>query len=274
MSGTVSPTGDGFLVGTDAPTAPVTQEELAAMQAQQPPVNITLQQQPNQTGPLYTAEDLERVRAEEKEKLYARLNGKDSELKDIQERMAAWEKEKADLAAAEQKAKEEAEAVRKAKEEEQMELRDLLERRDAENKARLDEMNSRFEQERAVFEQERRFNELQEYRRSMVEQHGEFIMPELRDYVRGDSVEEIDASIADLRARTEAIMANVRENLTAPPAPPMRGTSTTTPPVGPLEQEPGNQSFSPQDIRNMTPQQYAKHREGLLQAAQQSYRGF
>jgi hypothetical protein len=96
-------------------------------------------------------------------------------------------------------------------------------------------------------------------------------MPELRDLVSGNTEEEILASIEQMQQRTSAIMQNVSDGVAAQRQT-MRGASTASPPVGPMENEQAHLQFTPESIAAMDQATYARYRERLLQAAGQAYR--
>lgn len=269
----VTDTNNGFLVGTDPKEPPRTAEQWVAVQQEQmgnQPLASAGTPEPAQSNGsgsprTYTEEDLERVRREEKDKLYGRIESMDAELKTIRaEREAAEAARLAEIEA-------EAERQRQA-EEDEMDAKSLIARRDEEWKARLAEIEDRHEQDRAVFERERRFQELETYRQNRVAQEAEFIIPELRDLVKGNSETEIDEAIEEMKARTAAIMGQFeatagmqRQNL--------RGAAPTAPPVGPMEQMESYESLTADDIRSMDMETYKKFRQGLLNASSRAYRG-
>ncbi len=265
-------TPDGFLVGTDPRTPPMTAAEAAQIQQETmaggnnvagvPTVQIT-EPAPQQQSRFYTDEDLARVRQEEKEKLYGRLNQMDEQLKSINsEREAAEAAAKAEAEAAKAEAK--------RKEEEQMEVRDLLARKEQEWQERLTQVEGRYEQDRAVFEAERRFQALEQYRNDVVAQNSEYIMPELRDLISGSDESAIDASVEQMKQRTAAIMSQVAGNVQQQRQD-MRGSAPTAPPVGPMEQMQQYESITPQDIASMDMETYKQHRQSLLQAASRGF---
>jgi hypothetical protein len=107
---------------------------------------------------------------------------------------------------------------------------------------------------------------VQEYRRDRIEQEAEYILPELRDLISGDTPESIDASIEVMKARTEQIFTNMAA-ANQPPIPfQPRGAAPTAPPVGPMEQMPSYESLTPDDIRGMDMDTYKRYRPQLLQA--------
>ena len=275
MSQEVTDTNDGFIVGADPREAPRTVADWAEVQnesmggnpmaTQQQYLAETQNVETTDNSRFYTDEDLERVRREEKDKLYGRIQTMDEQLKAIQkEREAAEAARLAELEAETERARRE--------EEEKMETRELLKRKEEEWTDRFSELEGRYESDRAVFERERRFQELEQYRQARVDQESEYIIPELWDLISGNSETEIDATIAEMKARTAAIMGNFEASASVQRQS-MRGASPTAPPVGPLEQMQTYESITPQDIATMDMETYKKHRASLLNATGRQYRG-
>lgn len=266
----VAPTPDGFIVGADPKTPPRTAGDWAEVQqetmaggpqvAGTPVVQIT-EPAPTQeqAQEFYTRDDLQRVRREEKDKLYERISTMDEQLKALQaERDAAEAAAKAEAEAAREKAKRE--------EEEKMEVRDLLVRKEQEWTEQLSSLEQRYEQDRAVFEMERRLQMLETYKQERIAQESEYVMPELRDLITGSSEGEIDASIEQMKQRTAAIVSQIA-NSVGSQRQDMRGAAPTAPPVGPMEQLQQYETLTPDDIRTMDMETYKKHRATLMQAA-------
>lgn len=208
----------------------------------------------------YTEEDLAKVRSQEKDKLYPQIESLKEEVlslkRDKEEReakKAAREAEEANRIAAEEKAKREAEMDSKefAKTEIQ-EVREQLER-------------ERQERERAfaLLEREKAFAELQAYRQQRISQEQENIIPELLDLVTGESAEEIEASIAGLKERSSRILESAQSAMQAARRD-MTGTRVTSPQAGPLDINSGNRQFTAEEISQMSMNEYAKYRSGLL----------
>ena len=267
----VSEANDGFLTGVDPKTPPPTAAEWGNVetevsQSQQPPVQLVPEEQPQQqeVTPQFTAEDVERIRREEKDKLYGELNSMKEQMKMLQQEREEREK-------AEREAIEAAEAERKAKEEEAMEAKELLERRNAEWEERFNSLQGELEQRDAIMEQERRFQELERYRQELIEQNSEYIMPELRDLVVGNNEEEIAASVEELKARTANILSSIAD-ATTQQRQSMRAATPTQPPVGPMENQQEYQQYSPEAIRDMDMDTYRKNRGRLIPAASEAYR--
>jgi hypothetical protein len=264
---TSSQDGQGLLVGVE-PAQPRSASEWAQQQRPDQYVSQPVQQQapppPQQPVARFTEEDIERARQQEKDKLYGRIDEMGTQLRTIQEERQAEIAERQRLA-------EEAETARRSKEEGEMEVRDLLARKEQEWNDRFNAAQAQYEADRAVFEKERQLQEVIGYRRDRIEQESEYIMPELREFVAGDTFEQVDASIEAMKARTESIINNMAA---AQQPPPFRGTAMpSVPPVGPMEQLPTDQTLTPADIQGMDMQTYARNREALLRAASQQRRG-
>lgn len=283
-----SDTNDGFLSGVDPRQPPVSTEHMpvndsevaqsraADQQSQEAPafdgqpiiISDDLQSPPEDgaSAPsrIFDESDVARIRTEEKEKLYGRMSAQEEELN-------ALRREREERVKAEKAAEAARQAEIKAKEEEEMELRDLLTRKEQEWEEKFTGLKGQYETDRSIFEQERRFQALSDYRRDMLEANQDSIMPELRDLVTGNTEEEILQSIEQMQQRTSAIMQNVSDGVAAQRQT-MRGAAPTSPPVGPMENESSNLSLTPEAIAAMDQQTYARYRERLLQAAGQAYR--
>ena len=263
--GTITDTGQGHLVGVQ-PAQPrqatgwADQQGRPDQQVSQPTqyAGNGNQQQPQQQGRFFTEEEVAEIRRQEKDKLYGRIETMGSQLEELQAARAAEQAERERLA------QEAAEALR-LKEEGELEVRDLLARKETEWQAQLATLEQRYDADRAVFDRERQYAELQDYKRQRIEQESEYILPELRDLITGDNPAAVDASIEVMKARTELIFANMQANQPVPQPQP-RGAAPTSPPVGPMEQLPSYESLTPEDIKGMDMETYKRYRSQLLQA--------
>lgn len=215
----------------------------------------------------YTEEDLARVRSQEKSKLYP-------ELEATKAKLAQLEKEREEEAARRAEA-ERAEAERlKQLQEQEMDAKSLIDVRTKELQEQLERERQERERFQALLEHEKKFAELQDYKASILEQNREAIIPQLLDLVSGNTPEEIDASVASLKERSQKIFEDVqasqqdsRRN--------MQGTRVSAPPAGPLETNSENREFTAQDIASMSLNDYAKYRAKLLSPkAQGQSKGF
>lgn len=204
----------------------------------------------------FSAEDIARAREQEKSKVYPQLER-------LREELSALKREKEERDAAEAAAQAEAEAEARRKAEEEMEIRDLLSKKEQEFSAQLEA--ERLERERAfaLLETEKRFQELQGYRQQRLEQERDNIIPELLDLVDGSSLEEIDASIENLRERSNRILESAQQAMQSARRD-MAGSRVTAPAAGPLDTDPDNRMYTPDDIRGMSMADYMKNRQRLL----------
>ena len=256
----ISDTGSGILVGVEpAQPHPSNFQQVRPDQAVSQPVQV-VPQQPQGPQPRWTDEDLENARKQEKDKLYGRIDEVQTQLRQMQEERQA---ELADR----QRLAEEAEAARRAKEEGEMEVRDLLTRREQEWNSQIEELRTRYDSDRAVFDKERQLAEVEFYRRDRLAQEADNIIPELREFVLGSTIEEVDANIEAMKARTLSIFSNIAAATEQLPFQQQRGAALTAPPVGPMEQMPEYEQLTPEAIKGMDMDTYKRYRDQLLRAS-------
>ena len=222
----------------------------------------------------FTEDDVEKIRQQEKDKLYKRLEDSDGRVKSLEDQLSTLSNEsEVSKAEAARLAKAESDALRR-REEEELSAKELITKRETEFDEKLKVVETewegrlaKIEEERAsqeaMLEKERRYRELETYLgRRMVEEE-EYIIPELRDLASGTTEEEIDNSIAILKDRSSAILESIQQS-TQPSG--LRGSPVTAPPVGPMETQTEQQTLSAEDIRNMPMEQYMQMRDRLLKA--------
>jgi len=208
----------------------------------------------------YTEEDLAKVRSQEKEKLYPQIENLKEELnalkKEREEEAARKAAEAANIEAAEAaKAKEQAES--------ELEVRELLKVKEQEWQEQLERERQERERAFALLEQERTFADLQNYRQERLEQERENIMPELVDLLAGNTREELEASIAGLKERSQRILESAQQAMQTARRD-MTGTRATLPPAGPLENNSSQRNFTAAEIAAMSVQEYAQYRDKLM----------
>lgn len=236
--------------------------------AEPPPATSGNRQQRGGTPPqVFSAEDVERIRQEER----ARYGTVTAQVDELNTEIARYRQADDERAKAEDKARKDAERVEKKKQEEEMELRDLITKKDQEWEAKLAEERAEREKALAVLEQERRHASLQNYLAARMMEVGEQIAPQLRRLVAGNTEQEIDAKIQELIGITEDIAGETvqfmqRQNAQRPTV------GVTAPPLGPVDMTGATRTYTPDDIKAMNPEEYAAQRESLLRAASQSRR--
>jgi DNA repair exonuclease SbcCD ATPase subunit len=214
----------------------------------------------------FTADDITKARAQEKAKLYPQVEKLQEELallkKDKEEREAKEAQRKAQRVAREA----EQAAERKKQEESELEVRDLLAKKEREWQAQLESERLEREKAFALLEREREFQELQQYRSQRLEAERDNILPELVDLISGNTKDEIENSIANLKDRSSKIFENVAA-ASQQTRKEMVGSRVTMPSSGPLDNDSAQLSLSPDAIAKMSQAEYAKHRSKLLGSA-------
>lgn len=225
---------------------------------------------------LFSEDEVENIRKQEKDKMYKRLEEADMRVKSMEEQMNIISAEReAARKEAEERAAKEAEILRQREIDELSAKELLLKKEDEFNQrintveqewqSRLAEIEAQRQAQEALLEKERQMQEIQHYRAQRLQQEQESIIPELIDLVAGNSPEEIENSISILRERSSAIIESIQQ-ATQQSQGRLRGAPVTAPPVGPMETQTEYQQLSADDIRNMSMEKYAQMRDRLLNA--------
>ena len=204
----------------------------------------------------YTEGDLQKVREQEKSKLYPQIDS-------LKDELNLLKKEREERIAEAQTAKDAAEAEAKKKAESEMDVRALLESKEQEWAQKLEV--EKLERERAftLLERERQYAELNEFRSRRLSEEQDNIMPELLDLISGNNPDEIEQSITGLRERSSRILESAQSAMQTARKE-MKGTSVTTPPAGPLETNMEHRTLTPQEIAAMPMNEYAKYRDRIM----------
>lgn len=220
-------------------------------------------------------QERERVRKEEKDKLY-------NELGEVGQLRQTVETLNQDLQARQQA---EAEALRLAEEEQQRRLqeeasaKDLVDQANQKWEREFQQLNQTLESERILRQKEQEFHQLNNYKTMRVTQEIEAqnIAPQFADLVRGNTPEEIEVSIWQMGLKTAEIAAEV--GASNPPPPPGRQipaalTPSGQPPIDMAGQAAGGgeRTFSVDELRDMPIEDYAQIRGQLLNATSQRVR--
>lgn len=254
------PEGDIIMVPTDAPMVEQFVEDAMA----------------KTTGKVFSEDDVENIRKQERDKMYKRLEEADLRVKSMEEQMSILAQEReAARAEAEERAKQEADLIREREVAELSAKELLLKREDEFNsklsqieqdyKTRFEDIERQREQQEALLEKERRLQEINAYRSRRVHEEQESIIPELIDLIAGNSEDEIETSIGVLRDRSNAIIESIQQ-ATAQQQSRLRGVTPTSPPIGPMDTQTEYQTLTAEDIRNMPMEKYAQMRDRLMNA--------
>ena len=150
------------------------------------------------------------------------------------------------------------------REEAEMDVRSLLATKETEWTARLEAEKLERERAFALLDRERAFTELQQYRTKKMTEAQDDILPELLDLIAGETPEQIDASVASLKDRSTRIL-GATQAATQQNRRDTVGSRVTAPPAAdPLDNYSGNKTFTPEEIRGMSVEEYAQYRSALL----------
>lgn len=214
---------------------------------------------------LFTEAEVQKFRKDEKDKVYGELEQTKAQLAQFEKDKAAREKAEADALAAR-------EAAAKKKAETDMDAKQLLESKESEwtkqfeqtNRQweeRFNKINAEREQERALLEKERKYNEFVSFRNERIQAERDNIAPELIDLVSGHTPEELEASIATLKTKSEQIAQSVKQYAQQARANQRGVSSASFPAVGPDTDNPGGKQYTAEDIAGMNLEEYAKFRQ-------------
>ena len=244
-------------------------------------IQVPVDQEPvtevKQEQRVFTEDEVHKIRQQEKDKMYKRLEDSDGRVKAMEEQLNVLntEREKA-IKEAEERARKEADLVRQ-REIEELTAKELLAKREDEFNQRINqveeewskkfsELDAKRQAQDAILEKERYMQQLESYRQRRLQAEEDNIIPELKDLISGNTEEEIENSIAVLRERSNAIIESI-QRASQPTRP--KGAPVTAPPTGPLENQQEYQTLTADDIRNMPMDQYVKMRDRLLNARPQ-----
>lgn len=241
------------------------------------PDTITLPPAPPPAPPaapavqMFTAEQVEAARQQEKEKLYTRIEEEAAARKKLETQMAAFSTDLTARQEAEQAALKAAADAAEEKRKAELSFGEKLEEATKQFGTQVSTLQEQLAQRDAILERERQFNELMTYRAGLLQRQGGDILPELHDLVRGDTPEQLDAAVSAMVARTSSILQNVAD-ATQQARQGARGVGVTAPPVGPMDTNSGQETVSAADIAAMDMNTYAQNRARLLGAASQQQR--
>jgi DNA repair exonuclease SbcCD ATPase subunit len=204
----------------------------------------------------YTDDDLAKVRSQEKDKLYPQIEKLKSELEEIKQQREAE-------LAAKQAEKEAQDAEERLRLEADLDVRELLKKKETEWSEQLERERQERERAFALLEREKTFAEIQNFRQQRLEEEREAIIPELLDLVTGNTQDEINTSIESLKDRSTRILESAQQAMQSARKE-MTGSRVTAPPTGPLDINSEQRNFTADEISAMPMNEYAKYRQRLL----------
>ena len=209
-----------------------------------------------ESSKFYTDDDLAKVRSQEKDKLYPQIEKLKSELEEIKQMREAE-------LAAKQAEKEAQDAEERTRLEADLDVRELLKKKETEWSEQLERERQERERAFALLEREKTFAEIQNFRQQRLEEEREAIIPELLDLVTGNTQDEINTSIESLKDRSTRILESAQQAMQSARKE-MTGSRVTAPPTGPLDINSEQRNFTADEISAMPMNEYAKYRQRLL----------
>jgi hypothetical protein len=221
---------------------------------------------PVPTEQFFTAAQLEAARQQEKDKLYGKQERLSSDLETLKtelESLRTAEATRQTEVAAQQQALEDA---KKAEEEAKMTAKQLVERRETEFKTEQENLRREMDLKIATMQKEQEYLRLSAYiqRRVAEEIAQDSIIPDLVEYINGDSEEAVELSITKAKEKTASIIAGA-SRLNGQTGP----STTSTPGFGPPSSGPietitgGSRQPTPEQIAAMSMAEYQVFRAGL-----------
>lgn len=222
---------------------------------------------PKGSAKFYSEEEfnsaLEAARKQEKDKLYPQIAKTDDrwaalndEVKELRRASKNAEKIEADRLA-------QIEAARKQVEESEMSAKDFAEKVRRENESQIEALRAETTQREALYKKELEFMQIQNHIQRRLAEEQDNIAPELVDYIDGNTVEQVEASIEKAKLKTAAILEGMRQATQArrsgmPGVAPAAGTNG----VGPMD-APGDRQITKEDIEAMDMNDFGALRKKL-----------
>jgi hypothetical protein len=188
--------------------------------------------------------------------LYPQIEKLKSELEEIKQMREAE-------LAAKQAEKEAQDAEERTRLEADLDVRELLKKKETEWSEQLERERQERERAFALLEREKTFAEIQNFRQQRLEEEREAIIPELLDLVTGNTQDEINTSIESLKDRSTRILESAQQAMQSARKE-MTGSRVTAPPTGPLDINSEQRNFTADEISAMPMNEYAKYRQRLL----------
>ena len=188
--------------------------------------------------------------------MYPQIEKLKSELEEIKQMREAE-------LAAKQAEKEAQDAEERTRLEADLDVRELLKKKETEWSEQLERERQERERAFALLEREKTFAEIQNFRQQRLEEEREAIIPELLDLVTGNTQDEINTSIESLKDRSTRILESAQQAMQSARKE-MTGSRVTAPPTGPLDINSEQRNFTADEISAMPMNEYAKYRQRLL----------
>jgi membrane protein involved in colicin uptake len=222
-----------------------------------------------QAAQYFTAEQVEAVRQQEKDKLYSRIQNTDTQLAEFKSVVDQLKADKEVRDAELETQRKAAEDANKKAAESKLTAEQLVAKRETELASQQEKFQKDMDFKLAVMAKEQELSRIASYaqRRVSEEIAANNIIPELVKYINGETESDIEAAIATAKEDTAKIVQGVSQ-LTNPVIP--GGVSPTSGPSGPLDTLSGPRQVTPEEIAAMNQTQYRAWREksGMARSGQ------
>src|ERR1019366_8746673 len=217
-----------------------------------PPETVTPPATPAPGDATFTKADvdaaIEKGRKEAHDRLYGQLDSEKAAAKAAQEELAVLKKADEARQADDKRRSDEAAAAIKAGREGDMDAKALLAERTREWETQR--ASDKAEVDARLAQLQRDVSELRDYIRARVDAEGDAIMPDLADFIGGDTKEAVEVSIANVKARSASILEGVRSVQTAQRAA-TPGASVTAGNIGFEDASGSTETLTAEQIRDL-----------------------
>jgi chromosome segregation ATPase len=192
---------------------------------------------------------IEAARAEEKAKLYPRLDETDARTQALHAEVELLRTKDQEREAADQARRDELAAAEAKRLEDELSVRDLFAKKEQDWEKRFAEERNAREVAEALQAKEREYAELASYKARRVAEvmAVDGIIPEFADLVTGTTPEQVEESLTTLQEKTASILEGIaRANVAQRSA--MPGVSSAAGNTGPLEAQPGQKVYTAAEI--------------------------
>jgi hypothetical protein len=204
---------------------------------------------------------IEKGRKEAHDRLYGQLDAEKAAAKAAQEELATLKAADEARKAEDKRRSDEAAAAVKAGKEKDLDAKTLLEvrtqeweaqraRDKADVDARLAKLQRESEEKDLLLQHERAVSEMRQYIQTRVTQEADNIIPDLVDFITGDTKEAVEVSIANVKARSASILEGVRSVQTAQRAA-TPGASVTAGNIGFEDANGSTETLTAEQIRDL-----------------------
>jgi len=239
------------------PNQPATLEPIVSST---PPVVVNIPPQ-NPPAQYFTADQVEEIRRQEKDKLYDRIKKSEDQLAAFKTTVDQLTTDKASRDAELETQRKAAEEAQRREEESKLTAQQLIEAREAELKTQQESFQKDMDLKLATMAKEQAFLQLQSFIRTRVAEEiaANTIIPDLVEYIGGNTEEEVEVSITKAKEKTANIVKGAT-TLTGS-SPQLPGVSPTGSPAGQLDNLSGSRQRTAEEIANMSMSEFQQFRK-------------